>query len=565
MHQHLKNYWGLPLVIVKILIMSNCISSHCQERAIGTLPLVNNGSVVTESANNLNDTEDYENVKKIYDDLVNARGDYRYPVPRLFLSDREQYGAFIDYNTNEITLEKKALDVCMKHGNEAIAFMLGHELTHYYEKHAWKGTFAKENVDLTIGSTLGALDTKVLQETEADYLGGFLAYTAGYGMFDKSDEIIKDLYKTYNLDNSMAGYPILSDRIKLSNRTTKKLEALVDVFEMANYLLAADRTAETYALYDYILKFYQSNKLYNNLGTIAVNEALKLFKPHQLKFKYVNELDINFKVSRNNFNGSRNTDVPIDEQINTFLDNAILQFKAAINLDPSYAPAYLNKANAYALKREWTKAEFYLNEEALPIALKNATKYKKTLEDITILQGIIAAETGDTATAKIKFASLSQSNRLADQNLKALNGEVIYVSATTRPLKNTDAVGGMTIEKFLLDKPVNLEKSIGINGDITFHQYSPDNENYKIFYIDKVQGRRKLRMVMIYPTEKYEGSTSKSIKIGSTLNEVITAYGDPISEIETTEGQLLTYDNLFFITADNKVLKWINYGTTVIR
>jgi hypothetical protein len=43
------------------------------------------------------------------------------------------------------------------------------------------------------------------------------------------------------------------------------------------------------------------------------------------------------------------------------------------------------------------------------------------------------------------------------------------------------------------------------------------------------------------------------------------AYGNPISEIETTEGQLLTYENLFFITANNKVLKWINYGTTVIR
>ena len=558
MRQHLKNCWGCPQVIVIILMMSNCIISHCQERAIGTLPLVNNGAIVTESANNLNDTEDYKNVEKIYNDLVNARGDFRYPVPRLFLNDREQYGAYIDYNTNEITLEKKALDVCMKHGDEAIAFMLGHELTHYYEKHAWKGTFAKENADLTIGSSLGAIDTKVIQETEADYLGGFLAYTAGYGMFDKSDEIIKDLYKTYNLSDSMAGYPILTDRIKLSERTTKKLEALIDVFEMANYLLAADRTAETYALYDYILKFYQSNKLYNNLGTIAVNDALKLFKPHQLKFKYVSELDINFR-------GSRDTETPINDQINAFLDNAIHQFNAAINLDPSYAPAYLNKANAYALKREWTKAKFYLDEEALPIAQKNAIKYKKTLEDITILQGIIAAETGDEATAKIKFESLSQSNRLAEQNLKALNGETIHVSATARSIKNTDAVGGMTIDKFKLERPINLEKSIGINGDITFHQYSPDNEAYKIFFIDKKQGRRKLRMIMIYPTEKYEGSTSKNIKIGSTLDEVITAYGDPISEIETTEGQLLTYENLFFITANKKVLKWINYGTTVIR
>lgn len=533
------------------------MSSHCQERAIGTLPLVNNGSVVTESANNLNDTEDYKNVEKIYNDLVNARGDSRYPVPRLFLSDREQYGAFIDYNTNEITLEKKALDVCIKHGNEAIAFMLGHELSHFYEKHAWKGTFAKENADLTIGRTLGALDTKVIQETEADYLGGFLAYTAGYGMFDKSDEIIKDLYQTYKLDTNMTGYPILSDRVKLSERTTKKLEALIDVFEMANYLLAADRTEETYALYDYILKFYQSNKLYNNLGTIAVNDAMKLFKPDELRFKYVSELDINF-------GRSRDVSVPVNDQINAFLDNAIHQFNAAINLDPSYAPAYFNKANAYALKREWTKAKFYLNEEALPIAQKFPEKFKKTLKDITILQGIIAAETGDEDSARKKFTSLADSSRVAAFNLKVLNGEVVLSSAP-RAMKNLDVIDGMSIPIFKEERLINLDKSIGINGDLTFHQYQPDDKDYRIFFVDKKEGRRKLRMIMIFPTEDYTGHTDKNIKIGSTSDEIISAYGTPKSEIETTEGQLMIYDNLFFITSNNKVIKWINYGTTVIR
>lgn len=537
--------------------MSNCISINCQDRAIGTLPLVNNGSVVEERANNLNETDDYAIVEKIYNDLVNARGDFRYPVPRLFLTDREKYGASIDYNTNEITLEKKALDVCIRHGHEAIAFMLGHELTHYYEKHAWKGTFAKENADLTIGSTLGGIDTKVIQETEADYLGGFLAYTAGYGMFDKSDEIIKDLYQSYNLDHNMAGYPKLSDRVKLSMRTTKKLEALIDVFEMANYLLAADRTEETYALYDYILKFYQSNKLYNNLGTIAVNDAMKLFKPDELKFKYVSELDINFK-------GSRDTDVPINEQINAFLDKAIHQFNAAINLDPSYAPAYLNKANAYALKREWTKAKFYLEEEALPVAQENAEKYKKTLEDISILQGIIAAETGDNETAKSKFSQLAETSRVAAFNLNVLNGEQV-LTAPPRTAKNVDVIDGMSIPIFKEERLINLDKSIGINNEITFHQYQPTDKKYRIFFVDKKDGRRKLRMIMIFPTHDYTGQTDKNIKIGSTEDEVVAAYGIPKSEIETTEGQIMLYDNLFIITSNGNVKKWINYGTTVIR
>lgn len=555
MSHPIKNQWHRCHVLM-FLIFTGTLS-YAQERAIGTLPLVNNGTTVVESSDNLNDTEDYEKIEKIYNDLVNARGDFRYPVPRLFLNNKEKYGAYIDYNTNEITLEKKALDVCIKHGDEAIAFMLGHELTHYYEKHAWKGTFADENADLKIGNSFRSIDTKVIQETEADYLGGFLAYTAGYGMFDKSDEIITDLYKTYNLSDTMKGYPILTDRIRLSERTTKKLEALIDVFEMANYLLAADRTAETYALYDYILKFYQSNKLYNNLGTIAVNDAMKLFNPDTLKFKYVSELDINF-------GGSRNTETPIQQQINAFLDNAIHQFNAAINLDPSYAPAYLNKANAYALKREWTKAKFYLNEEALPVAQKDSTKYKKTLEDISILQGIIAAENGDENTAREKFSALADSNKLAAQNLKALNGEIIQ-KGTAKLDKNLDVIDGMSIPIFEIERSINPEKSIGINGDITFHQFSPEDKDFRVFFIDRKQGKRKLRMIMIFPRENYSGSTDKNIKIGSSTDEIISAYGNPKSEIETTEGQLMIYDNLFFITSHNKVTKWINYGTTVIR
>lgn len=529
-----------------------------QNRSFATLPLVQGDSLVVISEGDLNDTEDYDKVEKIYNNLVNARGDYRYPVPKLFLKDEVGYVASIDYTTNYITLEKKAYDAIKKYGDKGIAFLLAHELTHFYEKHAWKSAFARDNADLKIGKKLRSIDDQILNETEADYLGGFLAYTAGYPMFDKGGEIIDELYKEYNLKDTLNGYPSKSDRIKLGKRSAERIKLMVDAFDMANIMIAADDQQNSYNMYEYILRYYQSREIYNNLGTIAVMSAMRLFKADSMKFKYVSELDINFMTTRNS---------DIQTVIDSILGQAILQFNSAINLDPNYAPAYLNRANAYALKREWRKADFYLNEEALPVALKNQDKYPKTVIDIKVLQGIIAAKTGDEAKARQLFENAKQKgSKVAALNLRALDGEKINVSKLSRNVNSKDTIGGITIEGFNDGPTFNKDRIISLTDKLTFFQHSDENAKTKVYYLqDASNRRRKFRTIYISTQPGYEGKTSKGLALGDTEEKVLELYGSPNGTIETTQGRIHSFSDMIVKIKDNQVDQWIIKGRVRYR
>ncbi|MBK9723170.1 MAG: hypothetical protein IPO78_16425 [Saprospiraceae bacterium] len=228
MKKYFENLMHLNLLNTKIKFTIICficlwnILLFAQESTLSTLPIVQTEqNVPTSSTNNIRN-EDFERILKIYNKLVNARGDFRYPVPKLFLRKEVSRVASIDYNKLEIVIEEKAYKTCLQYGDAAIAFLLGHELTHYYEKHAWRNNFAYAYSDLQIGQEMEKFHDQTANETEADYLGGFLAYSAGYGMFEKADSIIIQLYKEYKLSDQLKGYPSLQDRIELAKEVQKR-------------------------------------------------------------------------------------------------------------------------------------------------------------------------------------------------------------------------------------------------------------------------------------------------------------------------------------------------------
>lgn len=556
------------IVYFCFLVGFNCTTYVIsQSRIFGTLPILKPTTNVEYTDKNLNHTKEYEHILKIYTKLVNSRGDFRYPIPALYLREEEAYVASINYNNLAITIEKKAYDVCQKFGDIGIAFLLAHELTHYYEKHAWKSDFVYELGDLEIAKNLKETNDQIMNETQADYLGGFLAYSAGFGLFDNGKALIDSLYAAYKRPEKLQGYPSKSDRIKMAEKSGQKIAQLADIFEVANFMSAVGQYDNAFQLYKHILMQYQSRELYNNTGHAAVMNAMTYFDKDSLKYQYVSEIDLDFKGARS---AAKTRD--------SILRQAIQYFDAAISLDPAYVPAYLNKANAYAMLNEDAKANFYLENEAVPVFKKAGKDFIKTESDIHVLRGILFDKLGKKVEAISEFdKAIAMNNSAAVYNKNVVLGITNPKSPMTKSwncLK--EPIGTMTLETYFRSPTHIPKKEVQLNNASTLRQ-SGGKKDFKIYNFT-TGSAQKLRSVFLSTSVDYEGLAIGGIKKGSSADEIDTILGRPGAIISTTNGTLMVFEGskndqgkvldenkiIFVMDEMNVVKKWIYYSSKLV-
>lgn len=507
-----------------------------QDRSFGTLPLVRTNQSRMADQAKVTGTPEYFNALEVFEKLVQARGDFRSPVPKFSLLNDIYKVAFIDYNQLEIVLEEKAYRVCESFGPQkeaAVAFLLGHELTHYYEKHAWRRAFIYDFRDLPIGQELAGLHDDVVHETEADYLGGFLAYSAGFGLFDKGSELIERLYAAYKLPDTISGYPTLQDRKILSLRSAEKLSQLVDLFEMANYLYAIGRYEDAIQYFAYVLQQYPSRELYNNLGVTALMSAVDLFSETEMKFKFFAELDMESSASRGGADTIQRT---------KYLQQAILHFDAAISLDPSYAPAYFNKAVAYALLKDIPRARFYAGVEAMNKS--QSEKFAKTAKDIRILLALLDALEGQEQKAREELQLLAaQGQLMASINLDILNGKKVAPSK-----KTTDTKQSNRGKKNLMDQivkaletgdelPVDTIITNRLSQHLSYHQSESKASGMKL----KISQNSASNRSIVFLSMQNDPAPDPTLKIGADRQSILNVYGSAQHIVETPNGQLLVF------------------------
>jgi tetratricopeptide (TPR) repeat protein len=525
-------------------------------------------SSIEYSTKNLNHTKEFQHILSIYTRLVQARGDFRYPIPALFLREEEAYVASINYSDLAITIEKKAYDVCRKFGDIGLAFLLAHELTHYYEKHAWKSDFTQELSGLDVTTNLKSIEDQVLNETQADYLGGFLAYSAGFGLFDKSSEVIDSLYAAYKRPEKLMGYPSKTDRIKMAEKSAQKVMQMAEIFDVANYMVAVGQYDSAIQLYKHLLMQYQSREIYNNIGHVAVLQALTYFNKDSLKYQYAPEIDLNFMGSRS---GKSIRD--------SLLRLAIQYFDTAVSMDPDYAPGYLNKANAYALLQEDDKAMFYLENEAVPALKRASQKYLGTETDIYNLRGILQAKSGQKAKAMASF----------DVAIKAKSSAAIFnknvLSNIPNPTKSAapawhflkDSIGSTSLESYFKAPTHIPKKEVMLNSTTSLRQ-AGGKKDYKIY--NYTTGKElKVSTVFLTMVDGFAGKTKFGIEKGSKIESLHKSYGQPETTIHTTQGRLMVYDGekisqgkllddnkIIFVLDNNvEVTKWIYFSSKLIN
>jgi len=549
------------------------LDSTAQKGAWGEFPMVPNRSFAARAAaaTKIKGTPEHEKALAVYERLCEARGDFRYPVPDFYLTSKQTV-AEIQYEENSIYLGEKAFAVCESFGAEseaALAFLLGHELTHYYEKHAWRGNFSADNSELSIMKTLDSLFQDILKsadrslrpkllrfdtlahqlaeielEAQSDYLGGFLAYSAGYGNFNRGDELIRRLYKEFELPAEMPGYVTRSEREAMSRQSAERMNDLVEIFEMANLLTATGQYEEAYRFYRKVLVEYQSREVYNNVGAAAMLQSLKFFTANELRFRYPIQLDLEMANSRG----------PEEEAArNKLLQQAILHFDAAISLDPNYAPAYLNKACAFALLGDQARAYFYADVEA---RAASKGKYQNLLVDVEILLGILDARAGNEASAKDRLQTAAQTDKkgLATYNLSVLNNAPPPPApeAPEAPIDD-ESIDNQNV--FMIMFP-EQDKVMAIDEVLGFHQNTKQGKHSRLYFSRRFS---KLSAVFHATNPGYPGETARGIRIGQSMADIEKAHGRASRSIATPTGQILAYPEVLYIMNEDKLERWVLY------
>ncbi|MCB9283504.1 MAG: hypothetical protein H6563_05465 [Lewinellaceae bacterium] len=517
-----------------------------------------------------------EHARQIFDRLVEARGNLSMKPPVLEWTVEASNGAYYLNGTNRITMEERAYDVCAGFGDkidDALAFILSHELIHYYKQHGWEANFGEKFADLEVGKEVmeNLRDIKQ-QETEADLQGGFLAYTAGFNTVGIAPDFLQRLYDSYPKwpKEASSKYPSLEERILVAKNTEKELSRLIQMFETANMLVAVGHLDDALEYYNFILANYKSRELVNNVGVVACMRAMKEFEEKSIRFGYPLELDGEARLRLGGSKGINQED-PKKVLRDSLLHVGVEQFNEAIFLDKEYQPARLNLACAYALLGLSNKGvdadESEMNYDFASLYAKwvarNATKKEdaKLNADAVTLMGVIAAETGQGDAAGL-FTSVLDKSPLAEGNLRVLKGEVPGPSERKPQSIIRESIDGFNMDRYrgvVDDGSLAMVQGTAVNRQWGYYTTASEFTHSKVL-VDFVNSSQYAFFHMTEPG--YEGATGEGIKVGASRKEILAKYLTPDRELQLPNGHLLVYGAdgiIFWLDETGKLKKWVIY------
>jgi hypothetical protein len=391
-----------------------------------------------------------ETAAKVLAKLFVAAGQPNVKQPTVKItSENKKVAAYYPKN-NSIFLDQKAWDICRSMGKvslDALAFILGHELAHAFQKEV---RLQKQTTNFL--SYDKAYAQAIRTEKVADIQGVFTAFLAGYRPGEVVPVLLRRLYEAYLLTGrQLTGYPTLEERSRSADEVLDIVGVLVDLYETTNYLIVAKQYELASVNYEYIRQYYQGREISNNLGVLYLLTAMEYYLPATDRYVYPVEID-NTTPLKKLEKARGGYDLSPTERLlrNRLIEKAIASFREALLLDKNYRAAQLNLICALNLVEK--------PQEALDFAQKHKLKpgsFKKTrfASDLYLALGISYALKQDAITANSYFSNAMNAGQPASQlqakfNLDVLaNKEVIFFP-------------GQTVE--LPEEFTQLIKSIGL-------------------------------------------------------------------------------------------------------
>ena len=486
-------------------------------------------------------TENNQQVYQVYEQLKAAIGDKSREWPTLKIQvDGRQVLAYYR-SKNLIVIDQKTIDICHTLGareTDALAFLLGHELTHFYQHLHWqKAGFA--------GGFLAdrhAFEEHKGEEKEADLYGAFIAHVANYKPTKVVPDLIEAIYKGYNLNAQIKNYPSLSERKTIAKDVCKKVDELIHIFESANYFMAMGEYASAASSYAHVLQFVKYKELYNNLGTALIAKAIQIPVGKEIIFQYPLEIDQEIPL-RDGVEMSRKT----------VLAQAILHLQTALQMDAKAYNTQLNLVSAYLLAKDYPKANDLIKQ------LEMLTPTAKEKARIYLLKGIATAQQGNKKEGKLYFEQalqLSQEENIrliANFNLNAIKGlfKKRERASPTSPAAQIQGID-LTYQNDFPYKEIYLQ-------DV----FSPTSKVIELHYLPQTllcQIQSEEESFALLRTTATKERTANNLGIGSTVQQIRAAFPKSKGKVlANSQGYFLTYPShklIFRMTANGRVVEW---------
>jgi len=477
-----------------------------------------------------------DEIQTVYQRLITAVGDQQREWPQLQI--RPGANSVLAYNKqkNIIFIDEKALEICKTFGvkkADALAFLLAHEMTHFYQEHQWK--------EAGFGSRFviekAAYNQHELDEKEADLFGAFTSYLADYQSVAIIPQLFDKVYTAYQLEEKLVDYPSLQERKAIATEVCKKTKELILVFESANYFHAVGEHLAAASLYEHLLGFVKYKELYNNLGASLVAAAAQSMSKTELQFQYPIEVDSDIPLRDGKL---------VDPQI--LLQKGIHYLSLATQMDNRHYRAFLNLTCAYTIKGDHQKAEQLLFQ------LQSIFPKKAQLK---MVEAILAAKKGqkDQATQLLNTA-LQISENSATRNSIHYNQAILSGQATTSTSINfyssEEQIDGIDLtyqnevdfKEIFISNPFTQEEEIlGIH----------PNQRSNLIHFDLNE-----KTVALLLTNNKSAKTKNGIGIGSTF-QTLQAHFKNAKIFNHSRGYYLVFPQqkiLFDMTTADQVRAW---------
>ena len=187
------------------------------------------------------DVNTEKQVRFVFNQLISVYGSAK-PQPKLEFVKKEKFpvlpASYTTTNEPTIQIDVALYKVCQTFGKDslnALAIVMSHELTHYYNDHTFCSDYAFANFksNAALKSKIGQASSgaRIEKESEADIKGFFYAAAAGYQPHGLQGLLIGKIYTAYKLSDEQKGYPTKKERIAIANNAEKIAAQLYEYFK----------------------------------------------------------------------------------------------------------------------------------------------------------------------------------------------------------------------------------------------------------------------------------------------------------------------------------------------